>query len=61
MKKMDAAEMRMSRWEIELTRGDKARNEITWSALGVKAVSTGARESQLRWCGHVKRREEWYV
>lgn len=36
MEKMDAAEIRMFRCEIGLTREDKVRNEIVQSKFGVK-------------------------
>ena len=57
VKKMDVAEMKMLRWEIGLTR-EKIRNEVVRRKLGVREVSTKAKENQLRWYGHVRRREE---
>ena len=48
VKKMDVAEMKMLRWEIGLTRREKIRNEVVRGKLGVREVSTKAKENHLR-------------
>ena len=39
------------------TRKDKIRNEYTRGAIGVAIISSKMTERQLKWFGHVKRRQ----
>ena len=55
--KIQAAEMRVLRLIIGLTRRDRVRNEVVREKLGVEPVLEYIEKSQLRWYGHVKRLE----
>ena len=61
MKKLEAAEMRMLRFECGVTKLDKVRNEVIRRKLKVEQLEAKMREGRLRWCGHVERREKGYI
>ena len=54
--RMDAAEMRMLRWSLGVTRRDMLRNEVVRDRLKVGVLSQKIKESRLRWYGHEERR-----
>ena len=60
-KKLEAAEMKMLRFECEVTRLDKVKNELIRSKLKVEQLVEKTREGRLKWFGHVERRENGYV
>ncbi|XP_063607302.1 uncharacterized protein LOC134781917 [Penaeus indicus] len=55
-KKMNAAEMKMLRWMVGVTRRDRIRNEYIRGTVNVVEVSKKIQESRLRWFGHLRRR-----
>jgi hypothetical protein len=55
---LERAEMRMLRWMLGVTLRHTGRNEDIIMTLGVTNIVEKAYEAKLRWCGHVKRREE---
>ena len=59
--RMDAAEIKMLRWSLGVTRRDMLRNRVVRDRLKVGVLSQKIKESRLRWYGHVERREEDYV
>ena len=61
MGKMEAAELKMVRWALGVTRKDKIRNEYVRGAAKIAKLGDKIRNARLRWYGHVKRREEDYV
>ena len=61
VRKMEAAELKMVRWALGVTRKDKIRNQyVRWTAKIAK-LRDKLRNARQRWYGHVKRREEGYV
>ena len=50
--------MRMLRWILGLTLGDRKRNDDIRRILGVACITDKVREARLRWYGHVQWREE---
>ena len=61
MGKMEVAEMKMVRWALGVTRKDKIRNEYVRGTAKIAKLGDKLRNARLRWYGHVKRREEYYV
>jgi exonuclease III len=59
--RLHVAEMKMLRWAAGVTRLDKIRNEYVRGSLKVAPVGEKARESRLRWYGHVCRRGEDHI
>ncbi|XP_070012486.1 uncharacterized protein LOC142162397 [Nicotiana tabacum] len=57
VQKMSVTEMRVLRWMCGHTRKDKIRNETIKDNVGVASVEDKLRESNLRWFGHVRRRD----
>ena len=51
-KKLDVAEMRMSRWMNGVTKLDRNRNERIRGTTKVGEISTEMRESRLKWYEH---------
>ena len=60
-KKLDVAEMRMSRWMSGVAKLDRIRNERIRGTTKVGEISKKVQESRLKWYGHVLRREDEYV
>ena len=62
-KKLDVAEMRMLRWMSDGTKLDRIRNERIRGTTKVGEICKKVQESRLnlKWYGHVLRREEEYV
>ena len=56
--KLHSTEMRMLRWIHGISLFDHQMNEDIRRRSGVCSIVTKARESRLRWFGHVCRREE---
>ena len=54
---LNAAEMKMLRWPLGLTRLDKVRNEDVRKRMGVATIMEKAQEKRLRWYGHLRRME----
>ena len=61
MGKMEAAELKMVRWALGVTRKDKIRNKYVRGAAKIAKLGDKLWNARLRWYGHVKRREEDYV
>ena len=57
-KKLDVAEMTMSRLMCRVTKMDRMRN---WRTTKVRDISKKVQERKLKWDGHVMRRDEEYV
>ena len=55
-KKLDVAEMRMSRWMSGVTKLDRIRNERIRGTTKVGEISKKVQESRLTWSKHVLRR-----
>ena len=49
-------EMRMLRWIVRVSRWEMPRNEEICERCGIVDIAEMG-EAQLRWCGHVERRE----
>ena len=58
---MEAAEMKMLRFDMAVTKKDKIRNEHIRSTVKVERLEMKMREGRLRWYGHVIRRDQEYV
>ncbi|KAK6745004.1 hypothetical protein RB195_011613 [Necator americanus] len=58
---LHAMEMRMLRWTIGVTLKEKVSNDAVRSIFGVVPITEKMKEAQLRWFGHVLRREEHSV
>ena len=58
---LETAQMGMLRWSLGWTRRDKVKNEKIRRMTNVSQMPVKARESRLRWFGHVKRRQDEYV
>jgi hypothetical protein len=62
IQKIDIAEMKMLRYEIGVSRIDKVRNENIRKRLEIETpCSSKIIENQLRWYGHVHRRDAEYI
>ena len=59
--KINAAEIRVSRFVKGVTRWDKLRNEEIRKSFGVEQPSKKCREVQLRWFDHISRSSDDYV
>ena len=59
--KMEVAELKMVRRAIGVTSKDKTKNEYVRGTAKIAKLGDKLRGTRLRWCGHVKRREEGYV
>ena len=55
-KKLDVAEIGMLRWMSGVTKLDRIRNERIRGTTKMGEISKKARESRLKWYGHVLRR-----
>ena len=62
-KKLEVAEMRMILWMCGVTKLDKIRNERIRGTMkvGENTKKVQERRLNLKWYGHVMRREEHYV
>ena len=58
VEEMEAAEMKMLRFAMGVTRKDKIRNEYT---VTVERLEMKMRDGRLRWYEHVMRRGQEYV
>ena len=58
---MEAAELKMVRWALGVTRKDKIRNEYMKGTAKIAMLGDKLRDARLRWYGHVNRKEEGYV
>ena len=61
VEEMEVAEVKMLRFAMGVTRKDKIRNECIRSTVKVERLGMKMRESRVRWCGHVMRRDHEYV
>ena len=61
VEEMEAAEMKILRFAMGMTRKDKIRNEYIRSTVKVERLRMKMREDRLRWYGHVMRRDQEYV
>ena len=61
VKEMEAAEMKMLRFAVGVTRKDKIINKYIRSTVKVEQLGMKMREGRLRWYGHVMRREKEYI
>ena len=58
---LEVEELKMLRWALGVTRLDKIKNKHVRGTAHVRQFGDKARETRLRWFGHVKRRDEAYV
>ena len=56
---MDVAEL--LRFSLGVTRMDKIRNEYIRGTARVGRFGEKTREARLRWYGHVRRKDDWYI
>ena len=61
VEEMEVAEMKMLRFAMRVTRKDKIRNEYIRGTVKVEWLRMKIREGQLKWYGHVMRRDQEYV
>ena len=61
VEEMEAAEMKMLRFGMGVTKKDKIRNEHIRSIIKVERLKMKMREGKLRWYGHIMRRDQEYV
>ena len=59
--KIEVAELNMVRWALGVTRKDKIRSEYVRGTSKIAKLGDKLGNARLRWCKHVKRREEGYV
>ena len=59
--KLKVAEMRMLRWMCRVTKLDKIKHERVRGTTKVGEITKKVQGRRLKWYGHVKRREEYYV
>ena len=59
--KMEVAGLKMVRWAPGVPRKNKIRNEYVRGTAKIAKLGDKVRNARLRWCEHVKRREEGYV
>ncbi|KAI5609740.1 interferon regulatory factor 3 isoform X1 [Silurus asotus] len=58
---LEAAELKMLRFSLGVTRMDKIRNEFIRGTAHVGCFGDKVREARLRWFGHVQRRDMNYI
>ena len=58
---LEAAEMKMLRFSLGVTRMDRIRNEFIRGTAHVRRFGDKVREARLRWFGHVQRRDSEYI
>ncbi|MCJ8736397.1 hypothetical protein PDJAM_G00257450 [Pangasius djambal] len=58
---LEAAELKMLRFSLGVTRLDRIRNEYIRGTAHVGRLGDKVREARLRWFGHVQRRESEYI
>ena len=58
---MDAAELKMLRFSLRVTRMDKIRNEYIRGAAQMGRFGEKTQEARLRWCGHVRRKDDGHI
>ena len=56
-----SADMKMCRWACGHTLRDHVRNENIKERLKVESIAERCRKARLRWVGHVKRRDQYYL
>ena len=61
VKKLEVTEMKMCRWACGYSLRDHVRNENIKERLNAESIAERCRKAQLRWFGHVKRRDQDYV
>ena len=61
VEEMEAAEMRMLRFAMGVTKKDKIRNEYIRGIVKVEQLGMKMREGRLKWYGHVVRKDQDYV
>ena len=60
VKKLEVTEMKMCRWACGHTLRDHVRNDSISKRLKIESITERCRKARLRWCGHVKRRDQDY-
>ena len=58
---MNNTEMRMLRWIQGVSLRDHNRNEEIREAATVQPIVTHLMQKRLRWCGHLRRRDESHI
>ena len=59
--KMEVAKSKMMRWALGVTRKDKIRNKYVRGTAKISKLGDKLWDARLRWCGHVKKREEGHI
>ena len=55
---MNRTEMSMIRWMFGVKLKERKKSEEVRELLGLEPVSLMIKKSRLRWCGHVKRKDD---
>ncbi|KAK3548096.1 hypothetical protein QTP70_004523 [Hemibagrus guttatus] len=58
---LEAAELKMLKFSLGVTRLDRIRNEYVRGTAHVGCLGDKVREARLRWFGHVQRKESEYI
>ena len=58
---MNNTEMRMLRWIQGVSLREHRRNEEIRESATVQPIATHRMQKRLRWCGHVRRRDESHI
>ena len=58
---MEVAEVKTLRFSLGVTRMNSMRNDYVRGTVHVRYFGEKARETRLRWFGHVKRRDSEYI
>ncbi len=58
---MHVAETRMLRWSMGVTLLDHVRNEHIRGSMGIEPIKDVMDTAQLRWYGHIERRDEHHL
>ena len=61
VKKVEVTEIKMCRCACGLTLRDHVRNDNIRGRLKVENITERCRKARLRWIGHIKRRDQYYV
>ena len=61
VEEIKVAEIKMLRFAMGVTKKDKIRNEYIRGTVKVERLGMKMSEGQLKWYGHVMRREQEYV
>ena len=58
---LETAKLKTLRFSIGVSRMGKIRNRYVWGTAHMRRHNLKIKEGRLRWCGHVRRKEEGYI